>query len=152
MKHANPSPKSPPQQWEVIFDDTFMATEWTEMDAEQRKALLAAALALEVAGPSGGRPLIGTLNNPVHPNMKELRYDAHGGAEVWRAAFAFDPARRAIVLVAGAKQGQNEALFYRRLLRKANQRYDAHLARLRARSGAPTKPGKASQRKNDRSR
>jgi len=120
------------KHWEVIFDDTFKATEWKAMDGEQRKALMAAALALEVVGPSGGRPLIGTLNNPVHSNMKELRYDAHGGTEVWRAAFAFDPERKAIVLVAGDKQGQDEGLFYKELLRKANRRYDAHLAALRA--------------------
>lgn len=120
------------------------------MDAEQRKALLAAALALETVGPGGGRPLVGTLNNPAHPNMKELRYDAHSGSEVWRAAFAFDPARRAIVLVAGAKQGQDEDLFYKELLRKANKRFDAHLARTdvpRSQAGA----GTASSRKKRRS-
>jgi len=31
--------------------------------------------------------------------MKELRFDAGGG--VWRIAFAFDPRRAAILLVAG---------------------------------------------------
>lgn len=101
------------------------------MDAEQRKALLAAALALEAAGPRAGRPLIGTLSNPAHPNMKELRYDAHDGTEVWRAAFAFDPSRKAVVLFAGDKQGADEGFFYRELLRKANKRYDAHLIRLK---------------------
>ena len=94
--------------------------------------------------------MIGTLNNAVHPNMKELRYDAHGGTEIWRAAFAFDPERRAIVLIAGDKQGQDEDLFYKELLRKANKRYDAHLAGLSAKKGQG-KTGKANQRKKERS-
>jgi hypothetical protein len=80
--------------------------------------------------------------------MKELRDAAHGGTEVWRAAFAFDPERKAIVLVAGDKQGQDENLFYERLLRKANRRYDTHLARLQAQG---SQAGKAGQRKKDRS-
>jgi hypothetical protein len=142
-KEVRAATREPAKRWEVVFDDVFKATEWKGMDGEQRKALMAAALALEVAGPTGGRPLIGTLNNPVHPNMKELRYDAHGGTEVWRAAFAFDPERRAIVLIAGDKQGQDEDLFYKELLRKANKRYDAHLAGLSAKK-VQGKTGKAS--------
>lgn len=106
------------------------------MDAEQRLALIAAADALEKAGPAAGRPLVGTLDNPKHPNMKELRYDAHAGTQVWRAAFAFDPQRRAIVLVAGDKQGEDEQRFYAALLRKANRRYENHVARLKAASEA----------------
>ncbi len=33
--------------------------------------------------------------------MKDLRFDAAGG--VWRVAFAFDPKRQAVILVAGDK-------------------------------------------------
>ncbi|HVH75297.1 MAG TPA: type II toxin-antitoxin system RelE/ParE family toxin [Stellaceae bacterium] len=36
-----------------------------------------------------------------HANMKKLRFEASNGE--WRAAFAFDPRRRAILLVAGGK-------------------------------------------------
>lgn len=60
--------------------------------------------------------------------MKELRFDAAGG--VWRVAFAFDPRRRAILLVAGDKSGTSEKRFYRRLLRKADERFGAHLERI----------------------
>lgn len=59
--------------------------------------------------------------------MKELRFDARNGAGVWRAAFAFDPERRAIVLTAGAKQGLSQSLFYKRLIKKADARFDKHL-------------------------
>jgi hypothetical protein len=57
--------------------------------------------------------------------MKELRFDADDG--VWRVAFAFDPNRRAILLVAGDKSGGSEKRFYRQLVRTADKRFDEHL-------------------------
>ena len=48
----------------------------------------------------------------------------------WRVAFAFDPRRKAILLVAGDKSGGSEKRFYRELMRKADERFDAHLARI----------------------
>jgi hypothetical protein len=60
--------------------------------------------------------------------MKELRLSAAGGE--WRVAFAFDPKRRAILLVAGDKSGGSEKRFYRELIGKADRRFDTHLARL----------------------
>ncbi|MFO1057473.1 MAG: type II toxin-antitoxin system RelE/ParE family toxin [Dongiaceae bacterium] len=59
----------------------------------------------------------------------ELRFDAAGG--VWRVAFAFDPARKAILLVAGDKSGRGQAAFYRGLIATADRQFDARLARLR---------------------
>lgn len=128
-------------QWVLLFDDEFKAGEWAAMDLEQRKATAAAAAALEKAGPGAGRPLVGTLKNRPHPNMKELRYDAHGGTQVWRAVFAFDPQRNAIVLVAGDKQGKDEARFYADLLARANRRYARHLEQL-AQAGPARAPRK----------
>ena len=49
---------------------------------------------------------------------------------VWRVAFAFDPERKAILLCAGDKSGGSEARFYKRLIRKADARFDSHLERL----------------------
>ena len=61
--------------------------------------------------------------------MKELRLDAAAG--VWRVAFAFDPKRQGILLVAGDKSGGSEKRFYRQLIRKADDRFDEHLSRLK---------------------
>ncbi len=61
--------------------------------------------------------------------MKELRFEASGGE--WRAAFAFDPARRAILLVAGDKSGGSQKRFYKQLIAKADRRFSAHLERLK---------------------
>ena len=86
----------------------------------------------ETAG--AGRPHVDTLTGSKHTNMKELRFTAHDGSEVWRAAFAFDPERAAILLAAADKQGQNETLFYRRLLKIADKRFDSHLRQVKAAS------------------
>ena len=84
---------------------------------------------LQQFGPQLGRPRVDTLNDSRHANMKELRFSAPGGE--WRVAFAFDPRRKAILLVAGDKSGGGEKRFYRELIRRADNRFDAHLTRLK---------------------
>ncbi len=70
-----------------------------------------------------------SVNGSHHHNMKELRFDAMDG--VWRVAFAFDPERRAILFVAGDKSGISQKQFYKKLIRKADERFDQHLEQLR---------------------
>ena len=91
--------------------------------------LLAQATLLETFGPALGRPRVDTLNGSRHANMKELRFQAADG--VWRVAFAFDPRRKAILLVAGDKSGVSERRFYRGLIKKADDRFDLHLEQLK---------------------
>ncbi len=85
---------------------------------------------LAALGPQLKRPRSDTLNGSVHANMKELRFDADGG--VWRVAYAFDPERHAILLVAGDKSGGSETKFYKRLIQRADARFNQHLAHLMA--------------------
>ncbi|MBF0355604.1 MAG: type II toxin-antitoxin system RelE/ParE family toxin [Alphaproteobacteria bacterium] len=114
--------------WTVRFADEFEA-EWMALpQAVQDKALVMFGLLAEF-GPSLGRPRVDTLKASCHANMKELRFDADDG--VWRVAFAFDPAREAIVLVAGDKAGRDERRFYADLIAKADVRFDRHLTSLR---------------------
>ncbi len=89
--------------------------------------LLAHALLLEQFGPQLGTPRVDTLKGSRHANMKELRFEAAGG--VWRVAFAFDPKRKAVLLVAGDKSGGSGKRFYRRLIAKADERFDERLSR-----------------------
>jgi hypothetical protein len=63
--------------------------------------------------------------------MKELR--ATTSDKVLRVAFAFDPERSAILLVAGNKAGISKRRFYKRLIAKADELFDAHLTSLRSR-------------------
>ena len=60
--------------------------------------------------------------------MKEIRFQAADG--VWRVAFAFDPRRCAILLVAGDKSGGSEKRFYRQLLEIADGRFKDYLNKL----------------------
>ena len=46
-------------------------------------------------------------------------------------AFAFDPRRSAIVLVAGDKSGGSEKRFYKELIKKADKRFTAHCERVK---------------------
>src|SRR5207302_9792395 len=77
-------------------------------------------------GPRLGRPHVDTLNGSDFANMKELRF--RSGGEPWR--FAFDPARRAVVLCGGSKSGGNERLFYRGLIDRADKRFAQYLAEM----------------------
>jgi hypothetical protein len=117
--------------WVVRFGDDF-DTEFGDLNEEVQDELLAKAKLLEEFGPELGRPHVDTLNGSEHRNMKELRFEASGG--VWRVAFAFDPRREAILLVAGDKSGGSQDRFYRRLLKKADERYAAHLQKMKSAS------------------
>jgi hypothetical protein len=111
--------------WNVDFHDDFVP-EYGDLPMDVQDELLAVVQLLERFGPQLGRPRVDTLNDSRHPNMKEVRVDAADG--VWRFAFAFDPKRRGIILCGGDKSGGSEKRFYRRLIEKADARYDAHLA------------------------
>jgi hypothetical protein len=114
-------------KWKVSFHQEF-EVEFDALDEAVQDELLAHAKLLAQFGPQLGRPRVDTLNGSRHANMKELRFDADDG--VWRVAFAFDPKRQAVLLVAGDKSGGSEKRFYRQLIAKADQRFDDHLARL----------------------
>lgn len=113
--------------WQVAFADEF-DEEFEALPQQVQDELLASAKLLGAYGPQLGRPYVDTLNDSSFPNMKELRFDADGG--VWRVAFAFDPERKAILLVAGDKSGGGERRFYRTLIAKADKRYRRHLDRI----------------------
>ena len=117
------------KQWLVEFHDEF-AVEVRQLPQAVREKLKATAILLSQNGPLLGRPYADTLNGSRHAKMKELRFDADGGA--WRIAFAFDPERRAILLVGGNKAGAVQKRFYRDLISVADERFDQYLRALRS--------------------
>ena len=119
-------------QWTVLLHTAF-EPEFAVLPEIVQNELLAHARLLEMFGPQLGRPRVDTLKGSKHANMKELRFDADNG--VWRVAFAFDPERRAILLIAGDKAGTSEKRFYRRLIDQADERFDAHLHELKSPTG-----------------
>ena len=115
--------------WTVEYEDAF-EVEVRGFPEDVQDKLGALALVLEEFGPNLGRPQVDTLKGSKHVNMKELRFSA--GKGVWRVAFAFDTRRKAILLAGGNKRGATERAFYRRLIKVADERFDRHLARLKA--------------------
>ena len=117
--------------WDILFHDDF-AAEFAALIEPLQDEMLAHALLLRGFGPGLGRPTADTLEGSKHTNMKELRFAWAG--EVCRVAFAFDPKLQAILLVGGDKGGADQRRFYKRLITVADERFDGHLASLKASS------------------
>jgi hypothetical protein len=114
--------------WHIDFHPEFMP-EFDALAVDVRIEMAALVELLASVGPTLKRPHADTLQGSRHTNMKELRLQAGDG--VWRVAFAFDPERKAILLVAGDKSGVSQKRFYRTLITKADERFDSHLAYIR---------------------
>lgn len=92
--------------------------------------------ALASAGPQLGRPLVDRLEGSSIHNLKELRIRGSAGSE-FRVLFVFDPARQAVLLVAGDKKGEWES-WYQKQIQVAEIRYREHLDQI-SRSGTSKK-------------
>lgn len=115
------------RRWVV---DAGLIEDWlTSVDEVTFDLIGAAVEILAEQGPSLGRPLVDSIVASRHKNMKELRPGSSGRSEV-RILFIFDPKRRAVLLVAGDKQGQWRR-WYQRNIPIADARYDQHLAALK---------------------
>lgn len=114
-------------EWQVAFHPEFLA-EYEHLAEPVQDEIAALIRLLGILGPQLKRPRSDTLKGSAHANMKELRFDADGG--VWRLAYAFDPERKAVLLVAGDKSGVSSKKFYKSLIKRADARFDRHLAAL----------------------
>ena len=130
--------------WTVEIGDEF-EPEFDDLHEDVRNEILALSKVLQQYGPQLGRPRVDTLNGSKHANMKELRFKAAGG--VWRVTYAFDPKRTAILLVAGDNSGVSEKKFYKALIVKADDRFDAHLARVKEKEQKEQKQHKRKKEK-----
>jgi len=79
---------------------------------------------LAAEGPRLGRPLVDRISGSCRHNLKELRPASAGRTEI-RILFDFDPARRAVLLVAGDKAG-NWKRWYDINIPIAEERYRRH--------------------------
>jgi hypothetical protein len=115
-------------KWQVIFHEDF-EKEFQEFPLTIQDEILTLSVLLEKLGPQLNRPHVDTLKGSSYANMKELRFKADHG--VWRVAFAFDPKRQAILLVAGNKSKTSEKRFYQKLITKADQRFQQYLNQIK---------------------
>jgi len=113
-----------PRVWNVATTDEY--DRWFDgLSHETVSEIIAVVSLLRQYGPRLSRPHADTLNGSRFANMKELR--VRTTAAQIRIAFAFDPDRQAVLLVAGDKGGVNQKRFYSRLIAKADILYAAHL-------------------------
>lgn len=113
--------------WQI--DVTWIEDWLLVLDKDSRAQFDAAMVILRGRGPALGRPLVDAIATSRHRNMKELRPGSSGQSEL-RVLFAFDPERRAILLLAGDKRGDWKQ-WYRRNIPIADNRFDEHLEKLR---------------------
>lgn len=105
--------------------------ELTKADWASAEQVEDAIDALALFGPALGRPLVDRIRGAEQHHMKELRPGSSGGSEI-RILFAFAPARRAVLLVAGDKAGDWRG-WYDANIPLAEKRYWAHLTELETR-------------------
>jgi hypothetical protein len=103
---------------------------WRTLDKSEKRMVAASIERLRSSGPNAGRPLVDTVKGSRHVNMKELR-----PSNTIRVLFAFDPRRKAVLLIGGNTAGKTKR-FYRQMITKADKIYDAHLRRIRTRGEA----------------
>jgi hypothetical protein len=107
--------------WEIVLLDE-VETWLLEVDDGTYDLVAAAIDKLEQDGPTLGRPLVDKIKGSTLHNLKELRPGSAGTSEV-RILFIFDPARRAVLLVAGDKSGRWQD-WYDEAVPVAEKRYE----------------------------
>lgn len=117
-------------EWETFFDDDFFVW-FQEQEEKLREEILAHTFLLKKLGPHLGRPKVDTLENTSIKNLKEIRIQYKG--EPWRVLFAFDPKRRAILLVGGNKSGDKR--WYKTNILIAEKRFKNYLKNMEKENG-----------------
>ena len=83
---------------------------------------------LQREGPTLGRPYVDTIRNSRFKNMKELRVSSQGAL---RVLFAFDPTRRAVLLLGGDKSKDSQWNdWYINAIRRADDLFEEHIRKL----------------------
>ena len=88
---------------EVVKAAEFEAW-WRELPEQLQDTVIAALERLRQRGVLLRHPDSTDLKSSRHGNMRELRINTRG--EAIRVFYAFDPQRRAVVLVGGAREGR----------------------------------------------
>lgn len=111
--------------YEVEFTDEFEAW-WDTLTGAEQESVDASVGLLEERGPVLGYPHSSGIESSNHRHMRELRIQ-HQGRPL-RVFYAFDPRRKAILLIGGDKTGDKR--FYERMAPIADAIYDQHLEEL----------------------
>ena len=110
------------QTWEVGCTDEF-GNWWNGLTENAQEDVDVGIRLLEARGPRLGYPYSSKIQSSRHSHLRELRIRSSG--KPLRIFYAFDPQRRAVLLVGGDKKGDDR--FYQRLVPIADRLYDQHL-------------------------
>ena len=115
--------------WEIRVE---WIADWLDQQDEATLACIYAAFdVLQREGSALGRPLVDSLDHAGRFHLKELRPASPGRTEI-RIIFAFDPRRRAVMLLAGdkaaGKRSERWARWYRRAIPETERRLAVHLS------------------------
>ncbi len=113
--------------WAVVATEEF--EEWMmSLTDKQYAATMRAISRLEQVGPTLGRPYADTIRNSRFKNMKELRVSSQGAL---RVLFAFDPERRAVLLLGGDKSKDSRWNdWYVDAIQRADNLFQEHIRKL----------------------
>lgn len=128
--------------WAILQSPEFKDWYRTSLTEDERDAIIATALRLQVDGPALRRPLSGIIKGSKFPNMKELIPPAGN----IRILYIFDPRGRAVFLL-GDDKTDNWADWYTTNIPNADAIYERHLAALAAAAPSQGPERKARGRK-----
>jgi hypothetical protein len=118
--------------WDVEYTDELRA--WWDTLTESQQTDVAAAVQLLIdEGPPLRFPYSSGVGGSRHSHMRELRVQS--GGHPLRIFYAFDPRRRAILLLGGDKTGDDR--FYEMFIPLADRLYDAYIEELRGEGELP---------------
>ena len=112
--------------WEVEYTNEF-GEWWDTLSEDEQVSIDTAVHLLEVLGPQLRHPYSSNIKQSKHSHMRELRIQHKGSP--YRALYAFDPRRIAILLIGGDKTGDHR--WYEENVPIADSLYDEHIEELK---------------------
>lgn len=109
---------------EVITTDEFAAW-FGELDEVHVDPVIIGVSKLEQAGVALGHPSSSAINGASFA-LRELRIKSSGHA--LRVFYAFDPKRKAVLIIGGDKTGKNSDDFYRAMISQSDRIWKQYLA------------------------
>lgn len=115
--------------WKVEYTREF-ENWWKNLSINEQKSIDVYIDLLEQYGVNLKFPYSSKIKNSKFDHMRELRIQHSGNP--YRVLYAFDPRRKAILLIGGNKKGNDR--WYEILIPIAEKLYDAHVKLLNSRS------------------
>jgi hypothetical protein len=107
---------------EIVYTDEF-GKWWDELTIEEQESIYHDVEILRARGVDLRYPRCSGVTSSRHPHMRELRIQHQG--RPYRVLYAFDPSRKAVLLVGGDKTGSDR--WYSTYVPIADRVYDEYL-------------------------